>query len=80
MLNTATINALIIYNRLQKDRGQQEINRKNFIIKLAENLIFSWAEKWMLFYGMQKSKQNSIKDVYIYIPHLQPDQIRVQTQ
>lgn len=75
MLNAATTNAFVIYNRLQKDRGQQEMNCKDFMIKLAEDLIFPWAQERISFCGMQRSSQNTIRDMYnINIPHLQPAQ------
>lgn len=40
MLNAASINAFLIYNKMQKNRGQQVMDHKDFMIKLAEDLIF----------------------------------------
>ncbi|XP_066958302.1 uncharacterized protein [Macrobrachium rosenbergii] len=75
MLNAAIINAWIIYNRMQKDRGQPEMERRIFMMKLAEDLIFPWAEDRMSFQGMHRSSQMTIKDVYsINLPHQQPAQ------
>ncbi|XP_066969991.1 piggyBac transposable element-derived protein 4-like [Macrobrachium rosenbergii] len=75
MLNAAIINAWIIYNRMQKDRGQPEMERRIFMMKLAEDLIFPWAKDRMSFQGMHRSSQMTIKDVYsINLPHQQPAQ------
>lgn len=75
MVSAATINAHVIYNKMQNNIGEPGMDRRTFMLKLAENLVFPWAEDRMSFPGLKRVTQLTIRDVFdINLPTCRPAQ------